>query len=258
MHRWIPLVLVYGSVAIADDASERVSGFVAPSTGELTGRVTDGEGAPRANATITIVTRSGERTITTDKDGWYRADVREPATLVFVHGDVRITGSAVTSTVIDQHEAIVVRDALPPARLARVLSDPTIIPEYSDEIVDRDAWTRAWLLVEVSDTGVVSRVKLLNRPGFDLDAIAVRDAFKLKFEPARDRSDKPIRSQMIWTFEWPSFWWMKNHRYDRRRVPREALRVPCRGSGPTHGVYRDCSRPNLPAVITAAWINRPK
>ncbi len=255
--RWIAVVLLASRVAAADD-TDRVQGFVAPSAGEVSGRVTDGTGAPLKNATVHIVTKMGTRTVTTDRNGAYKTTVDDRATLVVVYGGANISGAAVTTQTVDGLEAIQVKDALPPAKFAAPISDPTIIPEYTDEMMDTNAWTRAWLLLEVSETGVVSRVKLLNKPGFGLDAIAIRDAFKLKFEPARNRVDKPVRSQMLWKYEWPSFWWMKDHGYARRRMPGEATRVPCRGSGPARGVYRDCSPPNMSAALGAMWIDRPR
>jgi len=51
---------------------------------------------------------------------------------------------------------------------------------------------------------------------------------------------------------------MKQYHFERRKMPGEAYRVPCRGSGPTHGVYRDCSPANLSAAITNRWIERPR
>lgn len=258
--RWIVLALGLGGNATADDRppTDKVHGFVAPSGAELSGRVTDARGNPVEHATVHIVTKRGERTLTTDADGRYRADIRERPALVFVHGDAQVSGSTVTSQLLDDAETIAVKDVVPPAKLAKPLSDPTIIPEYTTALMDDNAWARAWLLLDVDTSGTVARIKLLSAPGHDLDKIAIRDGFKLTFEPARDRSDKPIRSQVLWLYEWPSFWWMTENNYARRRMPREAFRVPCRGSGPTRDVYRDCSPANLGAAITERWIDRPR
>jgi hypothetical protein len=261
IHRCLAL-LVVARIAAADDnalPTDKVQGFVAPGTGELSGRVVDADGNPIKRATVHVVTKDGDQVVTTGDDGAYRVKVRDQMTLFFVHGDAQISGTAVTSQVVADQETIQVKDALPPAKLAQAISDPRVIPEYTMEMMDKNAWVRAWLLVEVSDTGVVSRVKLLNAPGYDLDAIAIRDAFKLKFEAARDRADKPIRSQVLWAFEWPAFWWMKDNGHARRKMPAEAYRVRCRGAGPTmRGVYRDCSPANLVNVIKAKWIDRPR
>jgi hypothetical protein len=259
MLRAILICLLATEIAHADNATtDQVQGFVAPSTGELTGRVVDSKGEPIANATVHFVTKSGERTVTTDKAGRYRANIKERPTLVFVHGGAQINGSTVTTQIVDEQETIDVKDVEPPTKPAKAISDPAIIPEYSEAVMDSNAWARAWLLLDVDASGAVARVKLLNAPGDDLDAIAIRDAFKLKFEPARNRVDKPMRSQVLWAFEWPSFWWMQDNHYPRRKLPREAYRTRCRGTGPTRDVYRNCTPPNLAAAITATWIDRPR
>ena len=259
--RWIALVLVgTGGAARADEpmSTDKMQGFVAPGTGELKGRVTDAQGNGVGNATVHIVTRHGDTTVKTKQDGTYAANVRDQATLLVVYGGAQISGSAVTSQVIGDLETIVLKDTVPPAKLAEPKTDPTIIPEYSDDMMDKNVWARAWLLLDVSETGAVSRVKLINPPGYGLDGIAVRDGFKLKFEPARDRTDKTVRTQVLWVFEWPAFWWMQENHYPRRKMPREAYRVPCYGTAPTRDVYRDCSSANLVKAITAKWIDRPK
>lgn len=254
------LVLATARLGSTDDhpPTDRVQGFIAPSTGELTGRVVDSRGQPIANATVHVVTKTGERTLTTDKAGRYRAVVKERPTLVFVEGGAQISGGTVTTQLVEEQEMIEVKDVEPPAKLAKALSDPTIIPEYTEAAMDSNQWARAWLLLDIDTHGVVARIKLLDAPGDDLDAIAVRDGFKLKFEPARDRGDKPMRTQVLWVFEWPAFWWMQERHYQRRRMPREAYQTPCRGTGPTRDVYRNCSRANLAAAITAPWIDRPR
>src|SRR5690606_21965732 len=144
--------------------------------------------------------------VTTDKEGRFKTDIDEP-TMVVVYGGAQVSGSTVTTERIAGAEAFDVQEVLPPAKLAKPLSDPSAIPDYTDAILDHNAWVRAWLLLEVSDTGIVSRVKLLDPPGYDLDAIAVREAFKLRFEPARDRADKPVLSHVVWKFEWPPTAW---------------------------------------------------
>ena len=92
--------------------------------------------------------------------------------------------------------------------MPKPLTDRAILPEYSEKMTDLDVWARAWLLLDISETGAVTHVKLVNKPGLDLDRIAIRDAFKLRFEPARDRSRRPIRAMLLWTYEWPSYRWM--------------------------------------------------
>ncbi len=248
-------------VATANRAHERpddlLSGFVAGSAGEIVGRVVDADGAPVANADVHLITQHGERTVATDTQGHFKAEIAEP-TMVVVYGGARISGSSATTQRIEGTEAIAVHDAEPPATPAKPLSDPTLIPEYTDAILDKNAWARAWLLLEVSDTGFVSRVKLLDAPGYDLDAIAVRDAFKLKFEPARDRVGKAMVSHVVWKFEWPPSSW----NLGSPRIPPRASKLPCRRKASDtwyelNTPYRDCSPPNMAAAFTAPWIARP-
>jgi len=66
----------------------------------------------------------------------------------------------------------------------------------------------------------------------------------------------------IWIFEWPPYYWLleKMGQGDNAmtRLPLDARRVPCRGSGPTHSTYRDCSRPELSKAMSQPWVERPK
>lgn len=249
-------------VATANRARERsddmVSGFVAGSAGEIVGRVVDADGDPAAGTQVHLITQHGERTVTTDKQGQFKTEVAEP-TMVVVYGGARVSGSSATTQQIEGTEAVAVHDAEQPATPAKPLSDPALIPPYSDAILDKNAWARAWLLLEVSDTGFVTRVKLLDAPGYDLDAIAVRAAFKLKFEPARDRVGKPMVSQVVWKFEWPPSVWNQGSQY----IPPRASELPCRRNASDtwyelNTPYRDCSPPNMAAAITGPWLDRPK
>jgi hypothetical protein len=131
------------------------------------------------------------------------------------------------------------------------------VPPYSQTAVDRNVWTRAWLLLDVSKTGTVTRLKVLNAPGFDLDEIAIREAWKLAFVPARDQSDRAMEALVLWTFEWPESWWLSRVGYDVRRLPDRVTSVPCRDSGPTLDTYRDCTLPALGKAISQPWIDRP-
>jgi hypothetical protein len=224
------------------------------SAGELTGRVADADGKPVANARVQLVSKSGERTLTTDQQGRFKADVVEP-TMVAVYNGLQVTGGSSTTENVDGNEAIVLREADRPTKLAKALSDPTAIPDYTDAIRDENAWVRAWVLVEVNESGGVSRVKLLNPPGFGLDAIAIRDAFKLKFEAARNRVDKPVPSLVVWKFEWPPS--------GSRPPSNKWSRLPCRQNADDkwyamNTPYRDCSQPNMAAWVTTPWIDRPR
>jgi hypothetical protein len=136
------------------------------------------------------------------------------------------------------------------------IREPAKAPEhahlrYSDAAIESNAWARAWLLVDIDSTGFVTRAKLLNAPGHDLDAIAIEQAFATRFTPARDRGGQPTASHMVWGIEWPAYWWSQEH----HMTPPH-----CRGSGPLQlgslygSVYRDCSEPDLAHAAAAPWI----
>jgi hypothetical protein len=188
---------------------------------------------------------------------------------------------------ISEGEIIRIIDSKPPTVPPKLSKDiPRITPPYSEAAVVRDAWARAWLLLDVDETGKVVRVKLLKRPGFDLDEIAVKEAMKLRFEPALDERNKPMRTQMLWSMEWPSHGWLIEHNGTATRLPVEAYvidplmrgfggqgqpaapptgasalsRVPCAGSGPLnldlrYPVYRDCSKPDLERASQLPWLD---
>src|SRR6186713_3100196 len=64
-------------------------------------------------------------------------------------------------------------------------------PPYSDSAILSDAWTKAWMLLEIDERGVVTRFKFLKRPGYDLEPIAASEVFKLRFTPAKDAHNRP-------------------------------------------------------------------
>ena len=76
-------------------------------------------------------------------------------------------------------------------------------PEYSDSAILSDAWELAWMLLDIDEKGVVTRVKFLKVPGHDLEKLAVKTAMKLQFEPAIGDDGKPTRSWIAWPIEWP-------------------------------------------------------
>ena len=57
-------------------------------------------------------------------------------------------------------------------------------------------------------------------------------------------------SLVVWTFEWPSFWWLKKHPF----IPPEIAAVPCRDNGPSTTVVRDCSTPSVGRAANLPWI----
>ncbi|MBL9013923.1 MAG: hypothetical protein JNL83_07095 [Myxococcales bacterium] len=146
----------------------------------------------------------------------------------------------------------------------------TKAPPYSERAILSDAWTKAWLLLELDETGAVTRIKFLNKPGYDLEQIAIAEAFKLKFTPALDGAKQPMRSALVWEIEWPSAYWLSTFEGTRSKMPavvgfpprRRDHYVPCRGSGPwamgsIRPTYKDCSKPDLSQIKTAPWIERP-
>jgi hypothetical protein len=175
-----------------------------------------------------------------------------------------------SAAVASADEVIVIVDHVPPAVLPKpknYVASKT--PPYSDEAVLSDTWTKAWLVLDIDETGDVTRIKFLKHPGHDLEAIAKDEAFKLKFEPARDYAGKAIHTQVIWSIEWPSAWWLSTFVGVRSGMPpivgfpphRLDAHVPCAGSGPlslgsVHPVYKDCSQPDLSRAAHEPWVNR--
>ena len=122
-------------------------------------------------------------------------------------------------------------------------------------------WARAWLLLDVDAKGRVTKVTFLKKAGHDLDEIAVREARKLRFTPARDDAGRPVASRVVIPMEWPSYWWLVNMDEPPNRVPPRAENVPCAGSGPLrfeslHPTFRDCSLPDLNKIATEPWVTQ--
>jgi hypothetical protein len=265
----------------------------------LQGRVTDLLGKPIAGARVHVLSGSDHEVVETDAAGYYRVDLEGDLEISVVIGAGSLhtfrRGTIKDGTVktldleveISDGEIIRIIDSKPPTVPPRLSKDiPHITPPYSEQAVVRDAWARAWLLLDIDETGKVVRVKLLRRPGFDLDEIAVKEAMKLRFEPALDERNKPMRTQMLWSMEWPSHGWLVEHNGTASRLPVEAYvidpllrgfggpgqpaapptgasalaRVPCAGSGPLnldlrYPVYRDCSRPDLERATLLPWLD---
>ena len=99
-----------------------------------------------------------------------------------------------------------------------------------------------------------------SRPsGFGLDDSAVRAAFALSFEPARDRSNRPTRSEILWPIDWPAFWWLIDRSgITSGPIPEEAEELPCAYNGPPTKVARACNEAPMAATLSAPWIMRPK
>ena len=174
------------------------------------------------------------------------------------------------ATRVQPGEVIVIEDSPPPAVPPKPTNyKPTKAPPYSDEAMLTDIWTKAWMLLDVNERGVVTRFKFLKKPGADLETIAASEVWKLRFDPARDGRGVPMRTQILWEIEWPSAWWLVQFVGVTTRMPpivgfpprSLADGVPCRGSGPlnlssVHPTYRDGSKPDRSRVETAPWIKR--
>lgn len=265
----------------------------------LQGRVIDLLGQPIAGARVHVLAGSDHQVVETDSAGYYTVHVdgnQEVSVVIgagehhtFRKGTIKDGGVQTLDFEVEvaQGEIIRIIDAKPPTVPPKLSKDiPHITPPYSDEAVERDAWARAWLLLDIDESGKVLRVKLLRRPGFDLDEIAVKEAMKLRFEPALDEHEKPMRTQILWSMEWPSHGWLVEHNGTAQRLPVEAyvidpllrgfggqgqpvapptgasalVRVPCAGSGPLnldlrYPVYRDCSKPDLGRASLLPWLD---
>lgn len=158
-------------------------------------------------------------------------------------------------------ETIIIEGHAPPAVQPRPVKNYVrIAPAYSDDAIEHDAWAKAYLLLDISARGDVTRVKLLKHPGHDLDQIAIDTALAMRFEPALDDRGQAIASSLIWPIEWPSYWWLIDIHGLATRIPDEIVNVPCRGSGPmhmgsVHPVYRDCGTFQLSALMSEPWID---
>ena len=272
MSKPFVLVLLASSPAFAD--------------ARLDGRVTDAGGQPVAGATVVIEGGGALHEVITGADGRYHVALRGSGAyaVTFVSGDSLTTGKVTVAedgaAILDGKlvtrggEVIVIHDRQQP-KFAKPVNDPDILPPYSDEAILTDTWAKAWLFLDVSETGEVTRLKFLKRPGVELDEIALEEAFKTRFEPARDGLARPVESFVGWPIEWPAWGWMVDRVGKVTRKPStdpmvRAMRgepnlraVPCRGSGPLnlgsiHPVYRDCSVPDLShANASEKWISAP-
>ena len=252
-----------------------------PSRSTLRGRVSDSyKGRPVEGALVYVAGVKGFLA-TTDKSGRYVVELAPGAyEVIFAYGEsrttARVTLRAGQQEVLDGHvdsssgEVIVIREPPVPPKPRNWSSRRA--PPYSDQAVSSDAWTRAWLLLDVNTRGEVTRLKFLKRPGYDLERIALREAFKLRFDPARNRAGSPIRVWLVWGIEWPSAGWLERFEGTRSGMPsivgfpprRRDWYVPCRGSGPLklgseYPVYKDCSVPDVSRAREAPWIDaRPR
>src|SRR5262245_53021607 len=192
--------------------------LAAPDT-QVIGRITEtATHKPIQGVVVTIRHGDTELQALTDANGLYRFVVPEGATyqLAYVYADVKGQGSVDVATGaiatldasldVDSESLIFIHEPKPVVA-PKMVKDARrkIAPEYSDAAIQRDVWTRAWLLLDIDARGTVTRVKLLNASGYDLEPIAIKQAFKTQFEPARDANGDAVRSVLVWTIEWPSY-----------------------------------------------------
>lgn len=198
---------------------------------------------------------------------WQRAIVMRLCLLTPVAVLLAVSRAAVADPPTVGHETITIVEHKA-VTMPRPHRDPALLPPYNDQIMLADGWTRAWVLLDVSDAGVVRRVKFLKHPGYGLDKIAVAEAFKQSFEPARDKLGNPAASLVVYKLEWPAHEWMLMHELPMTRMPNTRLTnyvlPPCKGEGPWQmdsvlpSEYRDCSVPDLShADASEPWFPRP-
>jgi hypothetical protein len=296
---------------MADDTQSNDSA-VAPSSAILEGRVVDVHNHPIAKARIYALAKAAalrpKLEIESDSQGRYRFELAPGSySIIVVAGKVQ----AQREVTIEPHAVATINielDVDPGANevitvVDRELPAPAVKPRpekpdsrkslpYSNEAVTRNAWGLAWVLIDLDETGRVTRLKLLKRPGFDLDRIAIDEAFKLKFEPARDAQGRPVKTVFAWKLEWPSWGYLVTYMgtaaarpHEHRDVyldprndpkidavwaqplpvgePKALSRVRCVNNGPAqleagHPGLRDCSKPNLERAFldSLPWITR--
>jgi Carboxypeptidase regulatory-like domain len=255
-----------------------------PLLSRLSGRVVDRiNGGPVEGAHVLVTDAEGtERVVITDQTGRYELDlVAGTYEVAFAYGasgpPVRISLEPERAAVLDGKvdsglgEVIVIKERHPPKVPPKPINHrPRGNPPYSQEALDKDAWTRAWVVLDISAKGEVTRFKFLKRPGYDLEKITADEVFRLAFEPALDHDGKAVRTWLVWNLEWPSNGWLNARELTRTMAPPTICcpprlmseRVPCKGSGPMqlHSVYptyRDCSVPNLARMPNEPWIVKP-
>jgi hypothetical protein len=191
----------------------------------IIGRVTDVLGRSVDDVRVYVLPRRGKPFRTrTNKDGRYRMEVPIAGTygVVIAIGKAHtfrtvIAKQGATNTLdidaeldIEGGEVIKIEDRKrPKPKVApKPKQDTQKSLPYTDEAIERDAWARAWLLLDIDESGQVTRLKLLKKPGFGLEKICLEEAFKLRFDPAKDHAGRPMKNYMLWTMEWPSWGWL--------------------------------------------------
>jgi len=258
---------------------------------ELSGTVTDRvSGEPVSGVLVHAVGAGNQvKETTTDAAGGYHLSLPPgPYKIVFAFAraqqlsSIDLTEAKTLDAKIDSAsgETIVIHDPVKPKRLPKAKNyAPSKAPPYSDKAVTADAWTRAWMLLDIDENGTVVRFKWLKRPGYDLEKIAEGEVWKIKFDPALGPDGKPMRVQALWKFEWPSVGWIQLMTESTRsyspsgvtaiqgdkasdfRAHSPFAYVPCAGESSAnldsyYPTTRDCSQPDLAQADREPWIVR--
>jgi hypothetical protein len=257
------LLAMFAATAHADDDGA-VSGFEATGSGELRGRAVDADHNPLRQIEVHVVSKNwGEQIVKTDDDGNYKVVLKGASTetsMIFIRGHrgAHIGGSVAESTTIDGQEAIEIHETAPTVTPARPVNEWIRILPYSKKALLDDEWTRAWMTLDVDDKGQVLHLKWIRRPGHDLDDIAMREAFDIRFNPARDSGKHAMPSRVVWMFEWPSHSWLTDHRYfDITRMPSDFTTVACQKDGEHRRDRRDCSQADVTTTLGEVWLSKP-
>lgn len=247
--------------------------------GTISGRVLDATyGLPLAGALVHVSGPDGSvKALSSTASGRYEILVKPGAyRVLFAYASSHSVGEVTVEPGATRHldarvdatrgEVIVIHEQLPPKRLPVALNFPRWkTPPYSERAITADAWTRAWLLLDIDERGRVTRFKWLKRPGYDLEDIARAEIFKVTFSPALDADGKPTRLYAMWKFEWPAQSWQTLvPRNTRSRQPWaiEIEYIPCRGQQGWNldSLYkgdRDCSTPDPSKARAEAWVLPP-
>jgi TonB family protein len=250
---------VLSRVELAEAQPGKVSGFATNSVGVMEGKVTDDDGDGIADVEVFITMPDGSELKTkTDDKGKYKIDLGQVQgqKFVFVRQVARINGQVLATTLYEGEEVVEIEESEKPKVMPRPTTATNLILPYTGAAKDENAWARTWLMLDINAQGQVTRMKVLKPAGFGLDEAAVKAAAKLRFQPARGLSGKPVPALVLWDYEWPAYWWLISQKFSLEAVPREADMVPCEGtSAPNSKYFRDCSTADLSKVATAPWID---
>lgn len=250
-------VMAPSARAFAESESTRVSGFTTNATGELKGEVKSPGGSPMSGVEVHVTSASGEKIVKTDDKGRYKVDLGTEGgqKFVFVRETARINGQALETSTLDTGEEVFeIKESEKPKTMPKPTTGTNVVPGYSEEARKQDVWARAWLLLEIDDKGNVLRMKMLHSPGYGLDEIAIRAAGDLSFEPARAISGKAVPALVLWTYEWPAYYWLLERKLSPERLTDVVETVPCAREPSNRQRLRDCTKADLAKAGELPWI----